>query len=279
MQRIAPLLVVLTSPGLLVAASSRSANFIVYARDANFARQIAREAERLRDHLAMEWLGGKLRPWRDKCPIRVQVHPRMAAGGETSFAFRGRGPSEPTSWQMKIWGSRQRVFDSVLPHEVTHTIFATHFGQPLPRWADEGACTTVEAASERKKHELNLLQFLRTNQGIPFARMFAMKQYPRNILPLYAQGYSVARYLIDRGGKRRFVRFVGEGLRTDRWAAAVRNHYSYKNLSDLQLQWNRWVARGCPPVRSKSLAKSGKPKPTTTRVASTNFYLQASERK
>ena len=48
----------------------------------------------------------------------------------------------------------RRILDSVLPHEITHTIFATHFGQPLPRWADEGACTTVDGRPTRFPPEL-----------------------------------------------------------------------------------------------------------------------------
>ena len=109
---------------------------------------------------------------------------------------RGR----PFGWRMSIQGSYQRVMDSVLPHEVTHTIFATHFGQPLPRWADEGACTTVEHESEKNKQHHNLIRFLQTRRGIPFNKMFAMKEYPPDVLPLYAQGYSVTRYLIQQGG-------------------------------------------------------------------------------
>ncbi len=70
------------------------------------------------------------------------------------------------------------MLDSVLPHEVTHTIFASHFRRPLPRWADEGACTTVEHPSERTKQQQMLIEFLHTNRGIPFHPMFAMKEYP-----------------------------------------------------------------------------------------------------
>ena len=54
---------------------------------------------------------------------------------------------------MNIQGSRERVLDSVVPHEVTHTIFASYFRCPLPRWADEGACTTMEDQSEIAKQE------------------------------------------------------------------------------------------------------------------------------
>ncbi len=99
---------------------------------------------------------------------------------------------------MSVQGSHERVLDSVLPHEVTHTIFATHFGRPLPRWADEGACTTVEHPSERNKQTRLLYEFLTTGRGIAFNRMFAMTEYPADILPLYSQGFSLAKFLIAK---------------------------------------------------------------------------------
>ena len=164
-------------------------NFVVYAQDPSFARRIANEAERFRSELSMEWLGYEIKPWQDRCPITVEIG--MHAGGETSFAFvtppqGGRG--FPTGWQMKIFGPPERLLDAVLPHEITHTIFATHFGRPLPRWADEGACTTVEHVSERAKNHNMLISFLggTPSRGIPFNRMFTMKNYPHDILPLYA---------------------------------------------------------------------------------------------
>ena len=105
--------------------------------------------------------------WAEPCPITVQVGDHMGAGGATSFMFE-RG--EVYGWRMTIQGSLERVLDSVLPHEVTHTIFATHFRRPLPRWADEGACTTVEHASERAKQQTMLVDQLRTAEGSPSAR-------------------------------------------------------------------------------------------------------------
>ena len=123
------------------AASFRTQNFIVSARDPAFARQVCEAAEQYRVELAHEWLGRELPAWSQPCPITVQDGPQLGAGGATSFSF-DRG--HPFGWTMSIQGSRERILDSVLPHEVTHTVFATHFGRPVPRWADEGACTTVE---------------------------------------------------------------------------------------------------------------------------------------
>ena len=124
---------------------------------------------------------------------------------------------------MTIQGSLERMLDSVLPHEVTHTIFATHFRQPLPRWADEGACTTVEHVSERAKAAMMLIEFLRTGRGIAFNQMFAMKEYPHDVMPLYSQGYSLARYLVAQGGKRKFLDFLADGLRDENWTRATQN--------------------------------------------------------
>jgi len=234
---------------LSLGASYRTQNFIVTAPTSQLAREIGDNAESYRSSLAAEWLGRELPPWRGPCPITAHVGPHLGAGGQTSFMFdQGR----PFGWSMIIQGSRQRLLDSVLPHEVTHTIFATHFGRPLPRWADEGACTTVEHVSEKSKQHRMLYTFLTTGRGIAFNRMFAMKEYPKDILPLYSQGYSLARFLIAQGGKRRFIQYVGDGMKSSNWTATTNKHYGFKSLSDLQVTWLDWVRRGCPAIKPDS---------------------------
>jgi hypothetical protein len=236
--------------------SVRSEHFIVSAPSRELAEEICQAAETLRRDLAIEWLGKELGPWREPCPIQAHVHPQLGAGGVTSFMF-DRG--QPWGWTMSIQGSRERVLDSVLPHEITHTIFATHFGRPLPRWADEGACTTVESTVEKAKQDKFLIQFLTTDRGIPFNQMFAMKEYPADILPLYSQGYSLARYLIQQGGKRKFVNYVGEGMQTNNWTATTKKHYGFASLSDLQVTWVEWVRQGSPDISGLASAAESQP--------------------
>lgn len=242
------LVTLLLSPVALQGASVRSQNFIVSAPTKELAQEICEAAETQRRDLAIEWLGQELAPWTRPCPIECQVHPKLGAGGATQFSFSNQGV--PFGWSMSVQGSRERVLDSVLPHEITHTIFATHFGRPLPRWADEGACTTVEHDVEKKKQEKFLIDFLMTERGIPFNKMFAMKEYPPDMLPLYAQGYSLARYLIMQGGKRKYVQYVGEGMRTENWPAVTRKYYGHKDLSDLQVTWLEWVRMGSPRLEA-----------------------------
>lgn len=231
--------------GQVQAASVRSPHFIVTAPTPQLATEICQAAERLRHDLAIEWLGHELPEWHGVCQLKADVANNLGAGGATSFIFRG---GAPTDFTMNIQGSRERILDSVLPHEITHTIFATHYGRPLPRWADEGACTTVEHEAEKAKQDRFLVQFLTTDRGIAFNRMFAMKDYPPDILPLYSQGYSLARFFIQQGGKQKYVQYVGEGMRSNNWTATTKKFYGFNSLSDLQLTWVEWVRSGSQPL-------------------------------
>ncbi len=238
-------------------AGYRTSNFVVDAPTTELAEKIGRAAEKYRHDLAVEWLGAAMPNWSQPCPIHAQVEPHLGAGGATSFMF-DRG--EVFGWRMEIQGSEERVLDSVLPHEVTHTVFASHFRRPLPRWADEGACTTVEHVSEKSKQDKMLITFLRTGRGIAFSQMFAMTDYPQDILPLYSQGYSLARYLIDQKGKHEFLTFLKEGMESDHWSETIDKYYGYKNLGVLQDSWLDWVKHGSPtlkPAADRAIVAAG----------------------
>jgi hypothetical protein len=241
-------LAILAAAASSLGASYRTANFVVEAPSASAAQQIGQAAEKYRQELAVEWLGKEMPNWSQACPITAQVGERLGAGGATSFVFEH---GEVFSWRMNIQGSLTRILDSVLPHEITHTIFATHFRQPLPRWADEGACTTVEHSSERAKQQAMLVDFLRTGRGIAFSRMFAMREYPRDVMPLYSQGYSVARYLVSQGGKRKFLDYLADGMHDENWARATQQHYGINSLAALQNNWLDWVRKGSPILDAK----------------------------
>ncbi len=246
---------------LSMGASYRTQNFIVTADTPELAKEIGDAAERFRRDLAIEWLGHELPPWNDICPITVQVAPHLGAGGATSFYFsHGR----PHGWRMSLQGCRERVLDSVLPHEITHTIFATHFGRPLPRWADEGASTSVEHPSELAKQHRMLLKFLSTGRGIAFNKMFAMREYPRDILPLYSQGYSLVKFLLAQGGKQKFIQYVGDGMNSGHWTAATQRHYGYASLGDLQQTWLSWVKQGSSVEPEALAALTGAVAPSNT---------------
>ncbi len=266
------LVVVWLSLQLAIAAASVSAadyrtqNFIVMAPDAALARAVGDAAERYRESLAVHWLGRALPSWPTPCPVRV-IAGSMPAQGMTQY---NREPVR--DFQMEVVGSPERILDSVLPHEVTHTILATHFGRPLPRWADEGICTTVEHDSERQIHESKLREFLRSRRGIAMNQLFLLTEYPNDILPMYAQGYSVCQFLIAQRGPQQFVQFLGDYMQQPSWTDNVRNHYGYESLAELQDRWLAWVSVGNGPIEQfvKNPTRSAPVNAEVTLVAAGN---------
>lgn len=213
------------------AATVRTTNFVVETARQDDADEFARLAEHYRKQKALEWLGREMPPWREPCRLRVHVTGN-GAGGATTFDFNGREVYQ----EMQIEGARERLKNSVLPHEVTHTVFAHHFRQPVPRWADEGGSVYSEDDVERNRHDRLVVQVLNSGRGIQLKALFRMKEYPRDVMTLYAQGYSVSRYLVEQSDRPSFLNFVADGMRMG-WDTAVNRHYKFRDVDDLEANW------------------------------------------
>lgn len=246
-------------------ATYRTPNFIVTAPTPKIAEQVGKTAEIARDELAVLWLGKKMPRWYKPCTIKVKVG-QIGAGGATTFAF-DRG--EVFGWRMTVQGTLERILDSVIPHEVSHTVFASHFRRPLPRWADEGAATLIEHESERRRQQLLLGQVWNTSRKIPLRNLLAIKEYPsdmNDVMTLYAEGHSLADFLVQAGGRPRFLAFL-DTAHNKGWDHALRYHYKLKGVSDLDGRWNKWVMAGSPKLnipKDTQLA-SGTARPRNTR--------------
>src|SRR5262249_27057575 len=173
-------------------AQHQTTNFLVHAPNAQIAQQIGQYAEHYRREKALLWLGQEMPPWPEPCPVRVTVT-NNGSGGATSFAF-DRG--HILGMDMHIEGTLDRLLASVLPHQVTHTVFAHYFRGPVPRWADEGGAVLSEDEIERRRHD-NLVRHVLNSPGraIPLRRLFTLMKYPPDVMVLYAEGFSVTQYL------------------------------------------------------------------------------------
>jgi hypothetical protein len=234
-------------------ASYRTRNFVVTAATPELARELATRAEEYRRSLAVSWLGKPLADWSAPCPVEARIHPQMRPNGLTSFGFRD---GRTFGWHILVQGERERVLGSVLPHEITHAIFATHFGRPLPRWADEGVSITVEEDAARGEQHRRLIEYLRSGHTVSLRRLFSLREYPPDILPLYSQGYSLVSFLIEKGGRQKFVAFISDGMKTNDWIQCATRHYAYESLGDLQRGWLDWVADSAKPWPNAQLVSA-----------------------
>jgi hypothetical protein len=215
-------------------ATYRTQNFVVEAPTQAIAEQVGQYAEYYRREKAMQWLGQEMPAWPEPCPLRVTITPNENGGGATSFAFdKGRILGQ----NMQIEGSLNRVLASVLPHEVTHTVLAQYFRQPVPRWADEGSSVFSEDDLERQRHDTLVRNILNTpGRAIPLRRLFAMREYPKDVMVLYAEGFSVTSFLVTQSNRQTYLAFVHHGMQNG-WDDAAKKYYSYKSVEDLEQAW------------------------------------------
>jgi hypothetical protein len=231
-------------------ASYRTTNFVVQAPTPQIAQQLGQWAEHYRREKAQLWLGQEMPTWPQPCPLYVQVT-MDAPSGATSFNF-GRdqaGRGQVLGMKMEIQGPLDRLIYSVLPHEVTHTVFAYYFRCPVPRWADEGGSVCSEDDVERERHDKLVRGILNQGQQIRLRTLFPMREYPRNVLCLYAEGYSVTDYLIKQSSRPAFLQFVAHGM-TSGWDSAVRTFYHNNSVEELEEAWLKHLrdTRGQPHI-------------------------------
>jgi hypothetical protein len=254
-RQLGALVAVLFAPALAQAATYTTDNFTVDAPTAELAKQFGDMAEFYRKEKALEWLGREMPAWNRRCPLTVQLT-QGGAGGATTFTFGSSGGrSVVSSQQMEIRGDKKQMLYSVLPHEVTHTVLAHHFGRPVPRWADEGGSVLSENDDERFTHDVRCRELLNAGRGIRLRVLFRMTEYPKDIMVLYAQGFSVSQYLVKKGGdgregRARLLQFLGSGMAgntIETWNSAAKSVYGFDTVDAMEEAWLE--ALKTPPAR------------------------------
>jgi hypothetical protein len=273
-----------------VAAVYRTENFIVTASTRSLAARVALAAESHRRELSVRWVGHEMPRWSVACRILVRSgHPQ--ASGATTFSFR-RG--EVFGWQMTLQGPDVEVLESILPHELTHTVFACRFRRPVPRWADEGAAVMAESLAERRRQQRAVVKLLESGRRIVLRDLLRMSEYPADrptMLALYAEGVSLVRFLVERLGRLGFLEFLESASGGD-WDAAVSTSCGGISIEQLEREWVVWALRS-PVVRvvgwqsrttqtPRSLhivARAQSPQPTAASTAASKPSLSASDRR
>lgn len=203
-----------------------TANFSVTAPTRPMAMRLGRAAEQLRKERAIEWFGAELPRWSTRCAIA------MTTGWGPSYTdFKGRTPR-----QIILAGSLEHVTQNVLPHEITHAVLISNLPFEFPTWADEGAAVLSSSEADRERFDEAMRQ-LAAGRCLPLHRLFALGiEYPEDRIALYAQGYSLTRFLVAERDRPTFLAFVKDGQRRG-WDHAVKKHYELGSVDALEKAW------------------------------------------
>lgn len=237
------------------AAGHETPNFIVDAASPELAREIAGTAEQLRESLAIEWLGRPLPKWSAPCRINVSVG-ETAGHGSTTFQFE-RG--EVYGWEMQLAGPREAMLADHLPHEIMHTLLASHFRRPLDRWVSEGLAQAVESAPVRAAKLQRVRQAVADQKHRPLRKLIR-GEVSNGAGELHqAQSLTLVLYLLHLRGHAELIACISDAA-DDGWRAAIREHYGIQNLKELENGWLAWMnGTADGRVKSQSAGKSAQP--------------------
>lgn len=217
-------------------AAYKTTNFRVEAPTVEVAREIGEAAEQHRREQATLWLEKELPTWSQPCAIQVTITP-SGGTGVCNFNF-DRG--QVVRQSITLRGCIERLRTAVLPHEVTHLILANHFGRSVARWADEGAASLAEPTPELAGRD-QLFRDIAANPGrlMSLRRMLALMSYPEDLTAHYVSSYSLTKFLVKSGERAKFLAFVSAGMERNDWDAAVKAHYGYASVEQLEADWLR----------------------------------------
>lgn len=181
---------------LLIGSAARAANFTGDAR-------LVAAAEECRT-AAFKFYGYAPQDWSAPCPIQLTPG---GGGGQTSFRFE---QGEVFGWNMQLQATPEQAIESVIPHEVDHTVRASIVRRPIPRWVDEGMSSQWESAAEQRR----LAEFVQ--QYSPTESDLDSLDYPgdgREVLGLYAWGHRAVQHLLVRGTPQTLIAFMHDERR------------------------------------------------------------------
>jgi hypothetical protein len=225
----------------------RTTNFVIQADSIEVAQLIGEAAESCRKDLGKIWLEKEPADWQSPCRLRVTLNMGRVAGVTDVSFSRGKVRSQ----KVEIEGPLDRVLKGPLPHELTHVLFAHHFGKRLPCWADEGGAILSEDEHQGARQCKAFRQILAEEKCFPLRRFLEMKDYPADMQCLYAQGHSVSQFLVESKGRKVFLAFIRDGMENG-WDEAAKAHYACKNVERLELAWLGWVEKQSTASRNTS---------------------------
>ncbi len=271
----------------------RSPNFLVFAPTPTMARAISAEAEFQRADLAKRWLGKELPPWSQPCEIRYSSEVPteinfLAASFPVSIEKDGSVRKLPG--KIDLYGEFVAVLTHDLPARLHPVVLTSHLGKQLPRWAESGLSTVLTSPKNQTGTDVRCRELLNAGRGIRLRVLFCMTEFPRDMMVLHAQGYSVVRFLLDQKvgppvlkdipqvgqlfqadviTEQQIVGFLKLGMEkntVESWNAAAKAVYGFETVDALEEAWltSLKTPPRRPDPRAKPTDESAKPKEPET---------------
>ena len=109
----------------------------------------------------------------------------------------------------------------------------------LPRWIEEGIASRYDDAQRKRTRQEMLRWWVDTGNWPLMQRALHAERLPAIDKEAYCLAGSLVDFLLSRGDKQKLLEFA-QSARGD-LPGALRTHYQFRSLNDLQAQWQAWV--------------------------------------
>lgn len=199
--------------------------------------------------IAVELTGDKI-TLDKKIPVLIQISSSDGEGG-TSVDYNNCPPDDnpPCNINIDMIGNEDFIFNIAIPHEIDHVIIYHMIDKLIPKWVREGLATNSESNAEkciRYKYIVNALTSVPPHT-YPLTDFFTRMEYPPgDTFAFYGQSYSLAEFLIKRGGgdcnaKKRLLDMVlmafNNGNTKESWEQTLRQYYGINSINELRDLW------------------------------------------
>lgn len=167
-------------------------------------------------------------------------------------------------------GSTDRT--DTLRHEFGHILNETA-GEgslaKLPSWLDEG--TAVYAQTSPGDFQTAFAQAVRANRLIPFSQMSSPTSDPAKVGVFYGEAYNMVKYLVDKGGPRKYAEFFATIKQGSRFDQALKTVYGF-DMAGFETEFLA-AQSSSPPRTNPTAAPTQRPQqnarttPTATKAA------------
>jgi len=219
------------------ATSSRTENFIIKAETQADADEFSKVAEEKRKEVSKAWFGVEAAKWPTECVINIKIADKVNA--KTDLFYTPSGVSQ----EVHIEGPRNLITRTIIAHEITHIFLAHYFKRVVPKWFDEGGSILAEDKVEQNNFDGMVIRLLNNGEAYELNHLFSLRQYPKDIGTLYAEGYSVVKFLLTQGDRKKLLKFVEVGMNKG-WEASCKDVYKFDSVKDLQEKWIKNLKEG-----------------------------------
>ncbi|MBU0469683.1 MAG: hypothetical protein KJ736_11580 [Candidatus Omnitrophica bacterium] len=227
-------------------------HFIIYYKNAplDFVQTVEEAAEDCYKQIVKDlgFLGNKSWTWDDRAKIYIYDDQDDYVKNSNQMSWSA-GSAHAKTRLIKTYPTASGFFDTLLPHELGHIIFAEFVGPraQIPRWFDEGVAMYQEKA---KRFGSEAIVKKAIEDGT-FVSIKGLLIFPLNnktsrekVELYYAEAASIVYFMIKEHGQSKFVRFCRKLKEGGTFELSLRSVYvRFRNYDDLNKAWVDYLKR------------------------------------